>query len=225
MAPPNRPAPANPAQFIARRKPDWRCETVFDVGANVGQSAREFSRLWPGAKIHSFEPVPASFAKLAEAARDLPQVTAHNIGLGRHSGTAEMTKLANSVQNKIVAPTETIPTQTVQILRGEDFCDSHGMRRISYLKIDTEGHDLEVLKGFGRILKRVDFVQVEAGMNAYNKTHVPFEALTTFLTKRGFLLFHIFDQVMEFKLGGRPTLRRCNPVYINAGLVDLGGID
>lgn len=225
MARDTRPAPANPAQLIARRLPKWRAATVFDVGANIGQSAREFASAWPEAKILSFEPVPSSFAKLCETARSLPQVTPHNLGFGRHSGTAEMTNMPHSVQNRIVAPGDDTPTQTVQILRGEAFCTDHGIRRISYLKIDTEGHDLEVLKGFGRMLKRVDFVQVEAGMNPYNKTHVPFEALTSFLTKRGFLLFHIFEQMMEFKKGGRPALRRCNPVYINAGLVDLEGID
>lgn len=230
MAPENRPAQSDQAQseqarLIARRVPKWRAEVVFDVGANIGQSARSFVQSWPEARIHCFEPVPSSFAKLTETARNLPQVTLHNLGFGRHSGTAEMTNLPQSVQNRIVAPGDSQPTQTVQILRGDAFCDDHGIRRISYLKIDTEGHDLEVLKGFGRMLKRVDFVQVEAGMNPYNKTHVPFEALTSFLTKRGFLLFHIFEQMMEFKKGGRPALRRCNPVYINASLVDLDGID
>ncbi|NEY89848.1 FkbM family methyltransferase [Tabrizicola oligotrophica] len=228
MATRHRPPPASPAQLIARRLPDWRADVVFDVGANVGQSAREFAQGWPDARIHSFEPVPRSFARLCEATRDLSLVTAHNLGLGRHSGAAEMTDLANSVQNRIVAEpaaaAEATTTQTVQILRGADFCDSHGIRRISYLKIDTEGHDLEVLKGFGALLKWVDFVQVEAGMNPYNKTHVPFEALSSFLTRRGFLLFYLFEQMMEFKLGGRPVLRRCNPVFINDRLVDLAGI-
>ncbi len=225
MTPSNRPPAAHPAQMIARRLPKWQAETVFDVGANVGQSAREFVRFWPEARLHCFEPVPRTFAKLSQTARDLPQVTAHNLGLGRSTGTAAMTDLASSVQNRIVTPTESVPSQTVQILRGADFCDRHGIRRISYLKIDTEGHDLEVLKGFGGALRRVDFVQVEAGMNPYNKTHVPFALLAGFLHKRGFLLFHIFDQIMEFKQGGRPALRRCNPVFINGRLVDLAGID
>lgn len=224
MAPQRNLSALNPAQLIRRRVPNWQASVVFDVGANIGQSARSFARLWPTAKIHSFEPVPATFARLAETTRDMSNVTAHNLGLGRASGMAEMTDLAQSVQNRIVAPDEGLPTQTVQIQSGAAFCKAHGIKRISYLKIDTEGHDLEVLKGFGGMFKRIDFVQVEAGMNPHNKTHVPYGLLSGFLMKRGFLLFHIFDQVMEFKQCGRPVLRRCNPVFINARLVDLTGI-
>ena len=224
MAPARKPAPPNPPQLIRRRLPQWRAKTVFDVGANTGQSARGFARLWPEARIHSFEPVPATFAQLSETVRDLPKVTAHNLGLGSLDGTAEMTDLAQSVQNRIISGSEGLPSQTVQIQRGADFCQAHGIKQISYLKIDTEGHDLEVLKGFIGLFKRIDFVQVEAGMNPHNKTHVPFARLSDFLTRRGFCLFYIFDQVMEFKQGGRPVLRRCNPVFINTRLVDLTGI-
>ena len=215
----------NPAQLINRRLPKWQAAIVFDVGANTGQSARGFARFWPEARIHSFEPVPRTFAKLAEAARDMPHVTVHNLGLGRLSGPAEMTDLPQSVQNRITPPTDGLPTQTVQIQRGVDFCEARGIKRISYLKIDTEGHDLEVLRGFAGMFKRVDFVQVEAGMNPHNKPHVPYGQLSDFLLKRGFYLFYIFEQVMEFKQGGRPVLRRCNPVFINARLVDLTGIE
>ncbi|TXH95448.1 MAG: FkbM family methyltransferase [Pseudorhodobacter sp.] len=226
MAPERKPEPPNPPQLIRRRLPHWQAETVLDVGANIGQSARGFARFWPEARIHSFEPVPDTFARLTETVRDLPRVSAHNLALGRSSGTAEMTDLAQSVQNRIITEpgAEGRPTQTVQIQRGADFCQANGIKRISYLKIDTEGHDLDVLRGFTGMFKRIDFVQVEAGMNPHNKTHVPYAQLSDFLTRRGFCLFYIFDQVMEFKQGGRPVLRRCNPVFINARLVDLTGI-
>ena len=61
-------------------------------------------------------------------------------------------------------------------------------------------------------------------MNPYNRTHVPFAKLTAHLEKSGFLLFHILEQVFEFKRGGRPVLRRANPVFINGDMVDLTGI-
>jgi hypothetical protein len=40
----------------------------------------------------------------------------------------------------------------------------------------------------------------------------------------GFLLFNIYEPMQEFKRGGRPVLRRTNPVFINARLVDTRGI-
>src|SRR5688500_16227435 len=39
---------------------------VFDVGANVGQSVRRFSRLLPGCEVYAFEPAPSAFAQLQQ---------------------------------------------------------------------------------------------------------------------------------------------------------------
>jgi hypothetical protein len=99
-----------------------------------------------------------------------------------------------------------------------------GLDHIDFLKIDTEGHDLEVLHGFLPRLGQVDFVEVEAGMNPYNTTHVPFDRLAGFLREAGFHLAHIFQQKMEWKRGGQPVLRRCNPLFVNRRLADLSGI-
>jgi Methyltransferase FkbM domain len=95
---------------------------------------------------------------------------------------------------------------------------------VDFMKIDTEGHDLEVLFGFEPVLDQVDFIQVEAGMNPYNTTHVAFGKLDGMLQESGFYLFLILDQKMEWKRRGRPVLRRCNPVFINLRLVNLRGI-
>ena len=42
---------------------DARC--IFDVGANIGQSATAFAMTFPNATVHSFEPFPAAFHQLA----------------------------------------------------------------------------------------------------------------------------------------------------------------
>ena len=221
-------APAPPAlpplfHLIARRLPQWRPTTIFDVGANVGQSARDYASAFPRAAIHSFEPHPATHAKLVANTAHLPNVTAHNLGLANRTGVQKMTNHAVSAINHIL-PDQAAEGTAVRLAKGADVMDKLALTRLSFLKIDTEGHDLEVLKGFGPSLKSVDFIQVEAAMNAYNRSHVAFATLSNHLDRAGFLLFHVLDQVFEFKQGGRPALRRANPVYINTALVDLTGI-
>lgn len=41
-------------------------EVIFDVGANIGQTASKFAQSFPKAKIFSFEPVTATFKQLRE---------------------------------------------------------------------------------------------------------------------------------------------------------------
>jgi FkbM family methyltransferase len=219
------PKPVQTTEFtlIARRIPQWQPSVILDVGANVGQSALGFAAAYPKAAVHSFEPFPASFRKLVANTAHLENVTAHRFGLGRSDAVMQMNVGEVSTQNRLTTETSD-STIAVDIRAGAGLLDLLGLTEVSYLKIDTEGHDLEVLQGLTSALPRIDFIQVEAGMNAYNKTHVPFARLADFMFDHGFLLFHIFEQVLEFKRGGRPVLRRANPLFINARLVDLEGI-
>jgi FkbM family methyltransferase len=224
MAQPPDEAPPHPAfRQIAKRLPQWQASVIVDVGANVGQSALGFARAWPEATIHCFEPVPATHAQLVANTAHLPSIIAHPVGLANRSGLHRMSDRENSTTNRVL-PDESTEGIEVNLAKGADLMTDLALSRISFLKIDTEGHDLEALKGFGPALTQIDFIQVEAGMNAYNRTHVPFGRLTAHLERNGFLLFHILEQVFEFKKGGRPVLRRANPVYINGDMVDLTGI-
>jgi FkbM family methyltransferase len=218
--------PRDPFDLIGRYLPDWQPKVIFDVGANVGQSARTYARLFPLARIHSFEPSPASFGQLVLATSGLPNVTPHRLALGRVDATLDLTQGKDSAMNRLLPADSTPPDGTVRVTvrTGADLLRKETIDHLDFLKIDTEGHDHEVLQGFLPVLDKVDFIQVEAAMNPYNKTHVPFGKLSNLLRKEGFHLFHIFDQKMEWKRGGRPVLRRCNPVFISGRLVDLQGI-
>lgn len=215
-----------PFADIGPRMPNWRPDVILDVGANIGQSAVAYARAFPAATVHSFEPVPEAFRQLTEAARAHPNVTPHHLALGRAAGTLRMRAVGTATGNRVLPAAASPGANVVEVPAdtGAGVVGRLGLDRISFLKIDTEGHDLDVLIGFATVLDRVDFVQVEAAMNPHNRSHVPFRALDEFLRYCGFLLFRFYDQALEFKGGGRPVLRRANPVYINASLVDLTGI-
>ena len=149
-----------------------------------------------------------------------------NAALGARQGEALMTAIGTSDRNRIIAFEDDLGHEItkVKVTTGREIFDSYKLDRLSLLKIDTEGHDMEVLDGFLEVLPLIDFIKVEAGMNPYNKTHVPFIDFFLTLTRRDFLLFHILEQKMEFKLSGRPVLRRSNPVFINRRFAELSGI-
>ena len=53
------PAGFDLASDLRRWAPRLDPRTVFDVGANIGQTVTAFARDYPGAEIHCFEPEPA----------------------------------------------------------------------------------------------------------------------------------------------------------------------
>lgn len=68
-----------------------RDDVVFDVGANIGLFTLEAAQ--KGARVHAFEPMPATFAALCANAREFGdgKICAHPLALGARSETATFT--------------------------------------------------------------------------------------------------------------------------------------
>src|SRR5687768_1091411 len=61
-------------------------KTVFDVGANVGQSTRRYRLAFPDAQIFSFEPVPTTYETLTANLKGDPMVRCENVALSDRTG-------------------------------------------------------------------------------------------------------------------------------------------
>lgn len=138
---------------------------VFDVGANAGQYGRRLRRLGYTGRIVSFEPTAEAFAKLQKKAENDPDWWVYNIGLGREEATQDIHVDWNSM-NSLLPPTEYgrgrykrfahSRTEQIEIRRLDAVMDEalDGLTEPRpYLKMDTQGYDLEVFAGAG---KRID---------------------------------------------------------------------
>lgn len=216
--------PANYAHLkrtIDRFLSGFAMRTFFDVGANIGQTSTSIRQLYPDCEIVAFEPVPGTFDALQSNLAGDAKSRAVNIALGAQDGEATMVVKGTSPVNRVVAvPKLDADTVTVKVRRGDDFCTEASIDAISYLKIDTEGHDMEVLRGFETMLARqaVEMVEVEAGLYPGNKRHVPFEQFKAHLEPLNYLLFAIREITHEYS--GRANLRRCNMVFASSRLLD-----
>ena len=99
-------------------------------------------------------------------------------------------------------------------------CAEYAIDRIDYLKIDTEGSDLAVLRGAEPLLAqdRVALVEAEVGMSPDNTHHVPIAEVVGFLEPRGYRLFGIYEQRLEWPTQ-QPYLRRTNIVLASPSTV------
>lgn len=199
--------------------PRCNIETIFDVGANVGQSTKEFVNSFPYAQIYSFEPLELIFQELKANLKDRNKVHCFRLALGASHGKGKMVLYSLlPLRNRLNQIKE--EAEEVEIESLDNFCRSNDVHKISYLKIDTEGYDLEVLKGANQMLseKRIDIVQVEASMNPKNTRHVLFEDLKKYLEQRDYFLFGIYEQRNEFPTK-EPHLRRTNSVFISENVI------
>jgi FkbM family methyltransferase len=160
-------------------------KVVFDVGANVGNYAEEIRQFSKDADIYSFEPHPQTFEKLNNRAASL-NAKAFDYALSSSTGTIKFydyvgsdggsTEHASALKEVIedIHHKQSIEYE-VKSIRLDDFVKQHSIQKIDLLKIDTEGFEMEVLKGAKNLLdqKRIDLIQIEFNeMNVVSRTYL-----------------------------------------------------
>ena len=204
---------------------------MFDIGANVGQTVKRYLQLADddNIQIYSFEPAPLSFAALEKEYKHVSNVHLFQLGISNISSNFQMLCNGASTMNRIVhGLTEEKSLdlmQTIKCVSLEQFCVDNAIDAISYLKIDTEGHEIEGIDGFGKMAANIDFVECEVSANQYNKYHTSYQEIYDKLSAYGFYLFHIQEQTNEWTGGGYPVLRRFNAIFINKNIVgEMNGV-
>ncbi len=150
--------------------------TIFDVGSNIGEYTILTKKYFPNAAIHCFELFPNNYELLINnKAIPTKNVTFNCSGLSdstrainanyfpSNPRTGGINSLEWDKRNKIKKK-----VIKVKVIRGEEYVKKHNISTINILKIDTEGHDFFVLKGFDALLSAglIDIVQFEHGRSA-----------------------------------------------------------
>lgn len=225
------PHGTDPYYDIKKRMTGYDFKVFIDVGANIGQTANQIREAFPKAVIHSVEPLKETYLILQQNTKG-KNVLTHNIALGSKNEIIEVkidkantNSAINSMQNeKNKIASGEVHVEMIQVIKTIDFCKKHRISHIDYLKIDTEGYDLEVIKGAKEMLDEnaIGFVEVEVGMNKGNKFHISLEEVKIYMEDHNYLLFGLYEQVLEWKTKA-PVLRRSNAVFISAKLAEKYG--
>jgi hypothetical protein len=111
----------------------------------------------------------------------------------------------------------------VEVTTVDNFADENRVSRIDLLKIDTEGFDLEVLKGAKRMFAegRIQFTLVEVGFRPGDSRHVLFDEVRSFLSGFGFYVYGLYDQTLEWS--GELRLRFANACFVNESAICRDG--
>ena len=171
--------------------------TVIDVGVCYGTPALQ--RGLGGAHHILVEPLEEMAPRLAAIAGTL-SAECHLTALGAAPGRARMKVEPGCPEGATLARTETflpddprlrdVPVTTLdQLLGGRD------LARPILLKTDCQGTDLEVLKGAGRLLPRLDVVGMEANLfhPAADPARADLGAIVAWMRVRGFAIVDILS--------------------------------
>lgn len=151
---------------------------VLDVGAHFGEYGRFLRGIGFAGLIISVEPVEASFERLSREAHGDGHWAVHHLALGSRDGVGEMNVTEGSDFTSFLSPnaysTSEFPGSS-RVVRREQvplqrldhfFADRMGglANPRVYLKLDTQGYDLEVLRGAEGCLDRIVALQSEVSV-------------------------------------------------------------
>jgi len=169
--------------------------TVIDVGANKGRAARRFRRLFPRARVYCVEPIPRLCRRLEQWAKtEGAAVRVFELALARVASEQPLyVHRRSDILSTLAAPTagetaeyEPVPVRVETLDR---LAVELSLEPDVLVKLDTEGLDLEVIRGGEETLGRAAAVIVEAAFypNAAGDGAPTFEDIAGALRDLGYV--------------------------------------
>jgi FkbM family methyltransferase len=158
---------------IIENSPREKPQVVFDIGANIGKYTKILNKYFPkNTTIYSFEPSKYTFSKLKKNYNKISRINLYNFGFSNHKGKLDLfsdkkeSGLASVYRRRLDHfDIEMSHKEVVEMRTIDEFCKESNIKKILFLKIDVEGHELEVLEGAKTMLesKNIKNIQFEFG--------------------------------------------------------------
>lgn len=167
-------------------------EVVLDIGAHIGYFTLIFSRLvGPNGRVYAFEPDPGNFAILK---KNIEMNGCRNVVLEQKAVSdraGQGVLMCWSLQGLESAGTKkSKESEVVDTIVLDEYLRNEN-RRISFIKIDIEGHEFSALRGAWRILSESDRLRILTEFDSFRWSSIgirPREYLD-FLSGLGFDIY------------------------------------
>ena len=185
---------------------DFAVKTVFDVGANIGQSALAFRQQFPEANIYTFEPAEETFKTLQQACRHDAKIHPYQLAISDINGekeffinedqsTSSLLESSREIKNRSLhEKMKPVGSSTVQCQTLETFCNQHSIREIEFLKMDIQGAELQAIAGASELFAsgRIKVVFCEVQFSPMYKNACDFSAISEAMKGFGYPLYGIY---------------------------------
>lgn len=197
----------NQSQTVSAQAPTLDRELVIvDIGCRWGFADR-FTSVNSHFRVYGFDPDEDECAQLAQRYKNCA-VSVVPVGLAETSGTRTLFITEQPACSSLLQPdpalTNNYPalqcarhvsSQTVKTTTLDEWSCENNINVIDYMKIDTQGSELEILKGASHILSTVRCLEVEVEFNPIYLEQPLFSDVDSYLRSQGFMLWKLTNQV------------------------------
>lgn len=186
-------------------------ETIFDIGANIGQTVVKYTRFFPESRIYSFEPFPDSFQKLRRRFEENSLVEAVQFAISNKVSKRKFYVNQNSVTNSLLPTVDdieyvdywcdkpndvrNITTIEVPVTTIDEFCKQNSIDELQIVKMDIEGGELMALEGATEKLNQeaISLIFTEVCFIPIFEGHSLFYEIWDFLSDYEYTLFNVYN--------------------------------
>ena len=183
---------------------------IFDVGANVGQSVKIYKQIFPNSIIHCFEPDKNAYKILFKNYSNNEKVKLNSFGLGKKNDYLEFNSYIETGKSSFYSlnlDTEFIKyksdvwgvdqkeyldsTYHKEIKTIDNYCEQNDIKKIDFLKIDTQGYEENVINGANHMIKNnlIDVIQLELIFSSIYEKSFNIYDIEKILIPNGYRLF------------------------------------
>jgi FkbM family methyltransferase len=175
--------------------------TVFDAGANRGQTTAKYLNLFPKAKIFAFEPFPPVFESFKDYFVNYSRVSPEPFALSDTDGEENFFTNENHYTNSLLNAKEgnhikNIGQIKVRTKRLDTYCEEQNRKHIDVLKMDVQGGEMKLLKGAERMLrdKSIDIIYTEVWFKPDYTGQPLFKDIKSYLNESGYTVYSLYNK-------------------------------
>lgn len=193
-------------------------QIIFDVGC---RSNSEF--LFFNGEVHYFDPVHTFIDDLSSQLNCNDKSFFNKFGLGNENKDLYYYPKYESFFNRINSCKVSDDANKIllTIKKGKDYVIENNIKNIDFLKIDTEGYELDVLKGFNDYLHNVKIIQFEYG-GTFLDNNIKLIDVINYLKQYNFTKFYYLTPYsIKLITDFNDHYMYCNIVTINNSINDI----
>lgn len=192
---------------------------ILDVGAYRGNSIFSFKENFSNPYVYSFEPSKKNFNILRENCKRFSNYEIFNLGVSDINGIKKFNNNSwsetssfidlndkgskNYFDNrfKYLGKNITESTSNIETITIDLFLEKQNLDKVNILKIDTQGHEKNVLKGAQKSLKKnkIESIMIEIILDDYYKNQIHILDIEEYIINEGFYLYGIYDIIKKPK--------------------------
>lgn len=204
--------PYRQEQFFLKLLSRLEIDTLFDIGANVGQFATSIHKHGYKNKIISFEPLEEAFADLERKAKNKGYWEVCHSAIGATDGKVEINVSQNLVSSsilpiteastKVASETKYYKKEVVTIQRLDSVFFKYVTDKNSnvFVKIDTQGYEKEVIEGAIECLPYIKGFIMELSFVTLYEGETLFSNMISIMESLGYEIWQILPGFMDDKV-------------------------